>query len=128
MGAAARLAVNGDESIRLGIVRREGVGDPILEATLESFGLEGDEQSTNAITRGDAIGQGEDGVQPISAINGPAMNGGGSVAIAEDAANGDDDDIAQEVFAIARVPGIGKRLKVRADGFDIDELCHEKHP
>ncbi len=59
-------------------------------------------------------------MQPISAINGPAMNGGGSVAIAEDAANGDDDDIAQEVFAIARVPGIGKRLKVRADGFDID--------
>ena len=67
-------------------------------------------------------------MQPSSAIDGPAMNGGGASAIAKDAADGNDDDVTEEVFAIARVTWIGERLKVRADGFDIDELGHEQHP
>jgi len=105
---AAGLAVDGDESIGRGVVGRDGVGDPILEAALEGLGLEGDEQSANAIARGDTVGQGEEGVQPILAIDSPAMNGGRSIAVAENAANGDDDNVAQEVFAIACVPRIGK--------------------
>ena len=67
-------------------------------------------------------------MKPIGAIDSPAMNGGGSITVAEDATNGDDDDVAEEVFAIACTPGIGKRLKVRADGFYIDEFRHEQHP
>jgi hypothetical protein len=49
------------------------------------------------------------------------MNGGGSIAIAPDAADGDDHDVAEEVFAIARMTRVGEGLKVRADGFAIDE-------
>ena len=43
---------------------------------------------------------------------GPAMDGGGPVASADDAADGDDRDIDQEVLAIARVPGIAERFKI----------------
>src|SRR3954451_15771452 len=59
---------------------------------------------------------------------GPAMDGGGSIASAEDAADGDDDDIDQEVLAIARVPRIGERFEVGAEGADINELGHGRHP
>ena len=59
---------------------------------------------------------------------GPAMDGGGAVAPADDAADGDDDDIDQEVLAIARVPGVGERFEVGADGADVDELGHGRHP
>jgi hypothetical protein len=37
------------------------------------------------------------------------MDGGGSIAAADDAADGDDGDIDQEVFAIAGVPRIVER-------------------
>src|SRR3954465_6026431 len=59
---------------------------------------------------------------------GPAMDGGGPVAPAEDAADGDDDDIDHQVLAIARVPRIGERFEVGAEGADVDELGHGNHP
>ena len=59
---------------------------------------------------------------------GPAMDGGGAIAAADDAADGDDGDIGQEVLTIACVPRIGERFEVRADGADVDELGHERHP
>ena len=34
----------------------------------------------------------------------------------------------EEMFAIACVPGVGERLEVTADGTDINELCHKRHP
>src|SRR5579862_3322266 len=109
MRAAASLAVDGDEPIELGVVGRDGVGDPILETALKGLGLEGDEQSANSIARRNAVGQGEEFAQPIGAVGGPAMNGGGAIAIAQDAAGGDYDNVAEEVFTIARMARIGKR-------------------
>jgi len=53
------------------------------------------------------------------------MNRGGPIAIAQNATDGDDDDVAEEVFAIARMTRIGEGLKERTNGFDIDELRHE---
>src|SRR5450631_886454 len=47
--AAASLAIDGDETIRLGVVGRDGLGDPILETFLEGLRFESDEQSANAI-------------------------------------------------------------------------------
>src|SRR5450755_1509912 len=52
------------------------------------------------------------------------MNRGRPIAIAQNATDGDDDDVTEEVFAIACVTRIGERLKVRTDRFDIDELRH----
>ena len=109
-------------------VGRDRVGDPGLEAALEGLGLQRHEQATDAVARGDAVGQGEMLGQPGLAVLGPAMDGGGSVAPADDAADGDDGDIDQQVLAIARVPGVGERFEVRADGADIDELGHGRHP
>jgi hypothetical protein len=41
------------------------------------------------------------------------MDGGGSIAAADDGTNGDDNDIDQEMFAIASVPGVVERFEVR---------------
>ena len=52
------------------------------------------------------------------------MDGSRPVAIAQDAANRDDDNVAEQMLAIASVSRIGERLKIRANGLDIDELRH----
>ena len=44
--------------------------------------------------------------------------------MAQNAADGDDNDVAEEVFAIARMARIGEGLKVGPDRLDIDELRH----
>ena len=108
---------------RSGSRRRSSPG-----STLEGLGLEGHEQAADAIARGDAVGQGEELVQPDPPVLGPAMDGRRAIAAADHAADGDDDDIDQQMFAIARVPGVGERLEVGADGADIDELGHGRHP
>ena len=125
---ATGLAVDGDETCGIVGVGRDRVADPGLEAALEGLGLQRHEQATDAVARGDAVGQGEVLGQPGRPMLGPAMDGGGAVAAAEDAADGDDDDIDQEVLAIARVPGVGERFEVGADGADVDELGHGSHP
>src|SRR5450755_4482323 len=89
MRATARFAVDGDESIGLGVVRDNGVGDPFLEAMLEGFGFESDEQSANAIAGRNAVGKREDFAKPIRVAEGPAMNGSRSIAIAQNGAHGD---------------------------------------
>src|SRR5437764_7831349 len=59
---------------------------------------------------------------------GPAMDGGGAFAPADDAADRDDGDSDHQVLAIARVPRVAERFKVRADGADVDELRHGRDP
>ena len=125
---ATGLAVDGDEASGVVGVGRDRVADPGLEAALEGLGLQRHEQAADAVARGDAVGQGEVLGQPGRPMLGPAMDGGGAIAAADDAADGDDDDIDQQVLAIARVPRVGERFEVGADGADIDELGHGRHP
>jgi hypothetical protein len=49
MGTATTLAVNGDEALGADVVADEGVSDPVLEAALEGFGLQRDQQPANTI-------------------------------------------------------------------------------
>ena len=56
------------------------------------------------------------------------MNGRGTITPAEDATDRDHGDIDEEMFAIACVPGVGERFEVTADGANINELRHERHP
>lgn len=128
MRPAAGLAVDGDETCGIVGVGRDRITDPGLEAALKRLGLQRHEQPSDAVARGDAVGQGEVLGQPGCPMLGPAMDGGGSIAPAEDAADGDDDDIDQEVLAIARVPRIRERFEVGAEGADVDELGHGRHP
>ena len=66
--------------------------------------------------------------QPVYLKCGPAMNSRRTITPAEDAADRNHGDIDEEMFAIACVPGIGERVEVTADGTDINELHHERHP
>src|SRR3978361_1716323 len=61
-------------------------------------------------------------------MRGPAMDGGRPIAPADDAADGDDGDIDQEVPEIARVARVVERFEVGAEGADVDDLSHERHP
>ena len=128
MRATNRLAVDGDKSLRVGIVRRNRVADPVLKTPLEGFGLQCQQEPANAIARGDAVGQREELPQPIRLQCGPAMNGRGTITAAEDATDRDHGDIDEEMFAIAAVPGVRERFEVTADRADINELRHERHP
>src|SRR6516165_7674535 len=128
MRAATRLAVDGDEAFAHGTVAGKGVGDPGLETALEGFGFESKEQSADAIARGNAVRQGQMLSKPVFAFFCPAMHGRRAIATAQDAADRDDDDIDEEVFAVACVPGIGKRLEVGSNRANIDELGHESYP
>jgi len=56
------------------------------------------------------------------------MNGGRTIATAQNAADSDDRDINQEMFAIACVAWIGEGLEITTNGTDIDDLGHEIHP
>ena len=56
------------------------------------------------------------------------MNGRRTITPAEDATDRDDGDIDEKMFAIACVPGVGERFEVTADGTDINELGHVRHP
>src|SRR4051812_14727144 len=56
------------------------------------------------------------------------MEGGGPIAPADDATDREDGDVDQEVFAIARVPGVAERFEGGLDRADVDELRHGGHP
>ena len=126
--ATIRFAVDGHESLWVAVVGRNRVGDPVLKAALKGFRFQSQQEPTNAVTRGDAVGQGEMLTQPVRLKRSPAMNGRRTITPAEDAADRDHGDIDEEMFAIACVPGVGQGFEVTADGTDINELHHERHP
>src|SRR6188472_4159126 len=66
--------------------------------------------------------------QPVHLKCRPAMNGRRTITPAENAADRDHGNIDEKMFAIECVPGVGKRFKVTADGTDINELLHKRHP
>ena len=108
---------------------RNCVGDPVLEALLKGLGLERHQQPTNAVARGNAVGKRQELLQPIQAIGGPAMDGRRTIAATHHAAHGDHHDIDQQMFAIPGMPGVGERLEVGTDGFDVHPFgCHATHP
>ena len=54
--------------------------------------------------------------QPGLAVFGPAMDGGGPIAAADDGADRDDNNIDEEMFTIASVPRVVERFEVGGDG------------
>src|SRR6202041_818145 len=66
--------------------------------------------------------------QPVHLKCGPAMNCRRTITPAEDAANRNHSNIDEKMFAIACMPGVGQGFEVTADGTDINELHHERHP
>ena len=125
---ATRFTVDGDKAVGACVVTLNGVGDPVLEAALEGFGFESDQESANAVTRGDTIGQGKKLGQPVLPRYSPPMHRGGAIASAQDSTDSEEGNIKEKVSAIACVSGIGKRLEVRRNGANVNELGHERYP
>ena len=61
-------------------------------------------------------------------LDGPPVNGRRAVAATIQGTDGDDDDVGEEVLAVADVPGVGQGLEIRADGFDVGPLGRHAAP
>src|SRR4051794_40482784 len=120
MRTPARFSIKGDQSIRRWVVGAEDASDPVLKAGLKGLGLQSDQQSADTVAGGNAAGQGENLMEPIGMNRGPAMDGGGAITATEDTTDRDDDDVREEVFAIAGVAWVRQRLEVTTDGADIN--------
>jgi hypothetical protein len=92
--------------------QRLGEGlDPLLEAGQEGVGVDAVEDPFQRIVRRDAVGRGEEGLKPVLAAPGEGSNRLPSVGPADGRAEGDDDDVDQEVAlaaAEARVTKAGE--------------------
>lgn len=128
VGPPEGLAVDGHETGGATVLSHGGAGDPVPEARLEPFGLEGHEQVADAIPRGDAVGEGQESFEPIGPIGGPPANGRRSVAPTDQATHRDHDDVEEQVLAVLGMPGVGQGLEIGTDGFDGDPFgCYESH-
>src|SRR4051812_6395551 len=104
---ATGLAVDRHQTPLVVGVDQDRIRDPGPETALEGFRSQGDEEPPDAVAWGDAVGQCEVQCQPRLTVLGPAMDGGGAVATADDAADGDDGDIDQQMVAVTDVPRVG---------------------
>ena len=129
MGPPTGLAVDGNQPVGPDVVGPDRGRDPILEALLKRLGLERDQQSPDAIARGDSIGERKELGQPIPAILGPAMDGRRPIAATDHPADRDHHDVHQEVLPISRMPRVGERLEVGTDRLDVHPSGrHARHP
>ncbi len=124
MRTATSLAVDRHQTAFALGIRGENPGRPRPKTFPEGLGPEHHEQPAEAIPRRQSVRQGQAIFQSLFMKGGPAMNRGAPVKAADDPAHRNDDNIDQQMFAIASMPGIFRRLKISADRTDIDEFRH----
>src|SRR5262245_7001739 len=99
--------------------------DPVAEAALKGNGVQSVEETLERIVRRDAVGQGEEASQPRLPTLGPSNDFRPGIGTAQDGADGDYDDVHQQVqtpmgtarvFQLAEVSLEGKGQRDRAGG------------
>ena len=110
---ALALAVDGH---RLEFRRIEGDGGqapavhhgrhPGVETLLESHRVEQAEDTSEGVVRGDAAGQGEDGLEPVDLGVGVAGDLFPAIGTAGDGADGYEDDLVESVDSPLLAPGV----------------------
>src|SRR5262245_60055912 len=99
--------------------------DPVAEAALKGNGVQSVEETLERIVRRDAVGQGEEASQPRLPTLGPGNDFRPGIGTAQDGADGDYDDVHQQVqtpmgtarvFQLAEVSLEGKGQRDRAGG------------
>lgn len=106
-------------------VDRNRITNPSLKDSSKCFGLERHEQTSNAVPGGDAVGRDEIQSRPGFSVPGPLMDGGGFIAVTDDAGDRNDGDIDQRVLPIECMTGIRARLEVGTDRSHVDKLGNE---
>ncbi len=90
--AADRLAVDGDQPAGRGGGQ---VGDPLHEALLEGHRVQRREDPAEGVVRGDAVGQVQEGLEPLPLAAAELGHLHPAVGPADDGADGDGQDVAQ---------------------------------
>ena len=93
-GVAQRLTVDGDVRQVQGLTGRR---DPGTETALKGNGVQTVEETLEGIVRWDAVGQGEEASQPRLPTLGPGNDFRPGIGAAQDGADGDHDDVQQQV-------------------------------
>ena len=107
---AQGFAVHGDDLPGHGLAHTLG---PAQETIEEGFGLEGGEDTVESVMAGDAGAQGEVGFEPVVLGAAELLHVVEGFAAAEQAAQGDDQDIARFMIAAlddARILEVGEQL------------------
>ena len=90
--------------------------DPLLEAGEEGLRVEAVEDALEGVMRRDAVGQGEKGLQPFVAAVGKSNNLRPVVGATDDGAEGDHNNVNQEVPAKVPAARVAEPGEVFADG------------
>ena len=112
-GASQRLAVDGDD---LPLGRLVQGLDPAEEALLELVGVEPLEEAAEGVVRGDAVGQVQEGPQPVELGVAEVLDVVPGVGPGDDRTDGDGDDVEEFVEAGAVDAGVGQVGEVVGDG------------
>ena len=104
-GAPEGLAVDGDDLPLGRLVQRL---DPAEEAPLELVGVEPREEAAEGVVRGDAVGQGQEGLQPVVLGLAEVLDVVPGVGPGDDGADGDGHDVEQFVEPGAVDAGVGQ--------------------
>ena len=85
---------------------------PIQQALLEGLRVEGVEEALEGVVGGDAIGQLQEGLEPVPAVVAEGLDALPVVGVGDDGTDGDGDDVQQEVLAAVDAAGILERAEV----------------
>ena len=112
-GAPEGLAVDGDDLALGRFVQRL---DPTKEAPLELGGVKPLEEAAVGVVTGDAVGQVQEGLEPVVLGLAEVLDVVPGVGPGDDGADGDGDDVEQFVEAGAVDAGVGQVGEVVGEG------------
>jgi len=89
---------------------------PAQQGGLQGLGLEPIEDPLKGVVRGNAVGQFQEALQPIPAFASEGFAVGPGIGAGEDSADGDGEDVAQQVPFAAVDTGVLETAKVLVQG------------
>ncbi|PNW63844.1 UNVERIFIED_CONTAM: hypothetical protein BEN50_24770 [Euhalothece sp. KZN 001] len=107
--APQRLAVHGDQPP--GGVPSDRLR-PRDEASLERVGVERGEHAADRVVAGDAVGQVEEGLEPVVLGLAEAFDVGGSLGAADHREEAEGEDVCKAVHDVVPGPGVGQVAKI----------------
>jgi len=119
--AAQRLAVDGDLA---DADQARDLAQPRQAAALEGPRLQGREDPLEGVVAGHAVRQPQEAAEPGLALLGKQSDVGPVVAVGNDAADGQDDDVKEQVARAANDPGVLQGAEVFAERSDASSSGH----
>lgn len=89
---------------------------PTQQGGLQGLGLETIEEAIEGVVRGNAVGQFQEALQPVPTLVPEGFDVGSGVGAGDDGADGDGEDVAQEMTFAAVDAGVFETANVLVQG------------